>query len=71
MENANGRNCCIEEYGFDESETTPEKLISLYEKILLDADRIHDIEHHKAEYVSEKVNKDFSELISHLRQAVC
>jgi hypothetical protein len=67
MENANGRNCCIEEYGFDESETTPERLVSLYEKILLNADSVYNIEPYKAEYASEKVNKDFSGLIAYLR----
>jgi predicted HTH domain antitoxin len=67
MENASGRNCCIEEYGFDESETTLEILVSLYEKILLDADSVHNIERHKAEYASEKVNKGFSGLIAYLR----
>jgi hypothetical protein len=50
---------------------TPERPVSLYEKILLDADRVHDIERHKAEYASEKVNKDFSGLIAYLRQTVC
>jgi polysaccharide pyruvyl transferase WcaK-like protein len=61
----------VEEYGFDESETTPEKLVNLYEKILLNADSVHDIERNKVEYVNEKVNKDFSDLIAYLRQTVC
>jgi hypothetical protein len=40
---------------------------SLYEKILLNADSVYNIEPYKAEYASEKVNKDFSGLIAYLR----
>ena len=57
----------LEEYGLDESEVSAEKLISLYEQIHVDMDRVHNIETEKSDILSRQVTQGFAELISHLR----
>lgn len=58
----------LEGYGFMESETTPEKLIYLFEKVKSNLDNIYAIERENSEKICTKVKNDFVELINELKQ---
>jgi len=57
----------LEDYGFIESETSPEKLISIFEKVKSNLDEIHSIEAEKSDEMCKKVRQDFAGLIEGIR----
>jgi len=57
----------LENYGFMEVETTPDKLISTYRKIKVNLDEIHTIESQKSDEICRKVKQDFKELIDEIK----
>jgi len=57
----------LAEYGFMESETSPEKLISVFEKVKSNLDEVYAIESKKSDEMCKKVKQDFAKLIDELK----
>jgi colanic acid/amylovoran biosynthesis protein len=57
----------LEDYGFMESETSPEKLISVFEKVKSNLDEVYTIESKKSDEMCKKVKQDFAKLIDELK----
>jgi len=58
----------MEKYCFEESQTSPDKLIKVYAEILPNLDNIHEIVDQKINDISSKVNLDFTDLVVHLKK---
>lgn len=56
----------LDEYCFMEKETLPMKLITIYEKIMINLDEVYVIESQKSDQMCHKVRKDFKHLIDEL-----
>jgi len=57
----------LEDYGFMESETSPEKLISVFEKVKSNLDEVYSIESKKSDETCKKVKQDFVKLIDEVK----